>query len=1294
MRYLESIGLPDIVVFTEAHLRPASAPTIDHYKFQWEPRAPEKLRGGSQGGVAFAVSQSSQCIKRAHVAQVYANADVVWLQLSFSTSPVVVNIAGVYLPPEGGDRVCRGECALHLCPKSHVDEAIDYISLDIQRYSKDSTVIVAGDFNARAQLLNSPRWLAIQQSIIVPNSLTLINLKSLDGNLLPTRLDPQTHSETVLDLVMWSGGDTVCVLDRDAGVSDHYPMQCHFQLPCYPTPSPDASASKRYGLESRIATHLRGSHKTVTPPPREGKQRMFDAITQRWHTEIGTTPSVGDVERWLMQTAEQCGLVEKRDKLPVAMKHAAKLQRRIDQLRMEYHFALCDKASQRRLDGISHVLQLAISARASSLSDRRHCQRERRTAKRRRAKAVCDDLDSPWLKRDPFTFARRARQHEQGSLHFRGSRNHTPLPVLQDTLHQLELDLAAKYSRDFDATLVQRWQCTLDEDIASGRDVDTQFVPSTDDVAAALSRMKAGADAIGLPVPVLKSIVGTPAFDTVVQLIQSIWRTGEVPDTFQLARVHLIHKSGPHHLLASHRTIGICSAMSRLLQTTVEAKLMREVEHKICAAQYGFMRRKATELCVFVSETATFCARADGATVDAVMLDIKGAFPTTRHNHIHAAMRAYNVSVGIRRMLISWYARQRLFLQLGRLISNEVSQWLGVTEGTVFSPLVYVIVIDPSLHRTHTMYLWANLRFNTRIGLSVLGICLVLLFYADDGKVFGPNPVAVQHVLDVIGEEFGDRLDFEFNAAVTKSAWIRLLPFNKSDRIAARRQPPALYTLCDKVLPQTSQYRYLGVHEHEQGRAKSTSLHNAKQRPICAIIQRQAASSDMAALPLIHCRGIYLTYWWPRVMYAVGLVQSSVPQQLAVMESRVLRYFTSAWQHPVVVLRSLFGISTQQTRFDLDRVRLFFRLLRQPPGGLERVCLCLLVLQYHRDHNRQSWWQRTLDMFTTMDTVSQQPGVIDRMHSVTTQHPWTCWVDWATRCALNSDGAMTEELDVLYPICRTVMLDVECHRRQQDILTCYDSLTEVADLLDTPNVAPFTCLSRGRTTTTRINLWGGRRTLFGYQFFHVAACPWCMTPGAFTVGHIMRDCTRLENDRRIAFSEAAAFLRSSGVKVVSGVDENRGQWYRLMVGASVDNSVFSLQLSTSTHFARPPTQPATAHLRKHLKLYRGVIHKLDTFFLRVVDCTAAQLELWRYVVMYTPPRGVRLPRVNHSLVPRIAVPVCNQAAEAAVEYEFEFETPGLEQYVDWYNPGAINAYTCAGDATSDEDGNGNVATFA
>ena len=188
----------------------------------------------------------------------------------------------------------------------------------------------------------------------------------------------------------------------------------------------------------------------------------------------------------------------------------------------------------------------------------------------------------------------------------------------------------------------------------------------------------------------------------------------------------------------------------------------------------------------------------------------------------------------------------------------------------------------------------------------------------------------------------------------------------------------------------------------------------------------------------------------------------------------------------------------------------------------------------------------------------------------------------------------------------------------------------------------------------------------------------------------------LENDRRIVFTEAAAFLQRHGVKNVCNIDgEDREHWYRLMVGASVDNKKISLQLNKDTHFARPPTQPATRHLREHLTVYRGVIAALDGFFQAVVLTTTLRLEWLVEVVLQSPSRGVRAPRVNHRIAPVAelmaaefeeatamqppATPLPAHAVIAApvtVNQEPTFDPlapwmtaplPGFDNYINWYD---------------------------
>ena len=195
--------------------------------------------------------------------------------------------------------------------------------------------------------------------------------------------------------------------------------------------------------------------------------------------------------------------------------------------------------------------------------------------------------------------------------------------------------------------------------------------------------------------------------------------------------------------------------------------------------------------------------------------------------------------------------------------------------------------------------------------------------------------------------------------------------------------------------------------------------------------------------------------------------------------------------------------------------------------------------------------------------------------------------------------------------------------------------------------------------------------------------------------HIFRDCCALENDRRIVFTEAAAYLRQHNVKNVCGIDgEDREHWYRLMAGASVDNNKISLQLNTATHFNRPPTQAATRHMRENLSVYRGVMGVLDGFFQATVLATQSRLEELVDIVQ-SPPRGLRVPRVNHSNIPLVVL-IVDRFEDAAMcqppllpiartgrhdtttvghdNAEFDptapwmtMPLPGLDSYINWYD---------------------------
>jgi hypothetical protein len=1215
-------GHPDVLVFVETHMLPASVPELADYMLLWNPR-PLTQHETLAGGVAFGIFRESTLVASATLEDVFAGADVAWMRVRLSVSDRMLLIGGVYLPPIGGGRVCDG-CDSIQCRKSHVDLALGHIAEQVQRHGVHCDVIVVGDFNARAQMaVHSSRWVKIQEALLsVDTGLILRNPVQENGELESTRIDPSDGAGSVLDLVMVLAPQLSVTsrLVHDTDVSDHLPLEMTVQVLAQSTVT--AELPRQYGFVSGVPSHLRTSHKLVPICPADINTPFCDTVHSRMRDFLtgdrNIDDTVAELERSVLASARELGILRSKPGLTEAGKASARAQRRIEACRGQLTLAL----QQVPIDGtavssLCDQLRGLTQERQQLLHARRQDQRQRRRDKTQRCMT---SLLQPHTgqQRD---FRSTLSTAVGGSLHFRGRRTFTPLATVQNQLHTLESKLRKDYHRDIDPQRASRWNRVLDDDIAAGRAKTAEPPPTLQEVRDALMRMNGSASALGIPVAALKKFAVMPALMALLHaVIVEIWTSGRMPHRFGLVRATEHYRYGP---MDKPRILGVGTALSRLWQTVLEARLMNQLVHLLSSAQFGFLRGKATELCVFLANSMTACAQLDGETVDTVYLDIKGAFPSTRHDHIHASLRHYGVSADVRRLVISWYDCQEMFVQVGKLLSEVFRVGISVTQGGVPSPVNFIAVIDRALHRVHSRVL----EDGRRLGMPLLQDMLAAMFYADDGRLADVVTTLLQIALDMIGEDF-TALDFEFNAAPTKSAHSRFLPIDKKSRALARKRGAPQLILTGLLLEPVKCYKYLGVQTHVDGPKASCSAQLRHLLGTMATLIRQAASSPLRTQPLIYSRLALIQWWLPRVSYALGLIHESAPQSLLQLEQKLMRICIGSVSAnlPTVCLRHLFGIPTLQTRIDIDRLRVAIRLLSQSAGSLERQQLVVEFMHANKPAAGRMLpvVPRLLELCQLLDTECDA--------SFRAKHP-RCpqsWVVWMTACILDykeESRNFKRELAVL----KWAMLRLEGKRRRWELERCIASLGEVFDVLDTPDTPPFVWCFRGDVFNCFVALRGGVRTLFGHQYRHIGKCVWCGELGGFTVPHLLRDCVHWETERRLTWLDVQNDLATAGVACTADCDspQNRQLWYLFTCGASVPNSFVRLGLDAPTHFARGTRAGQSAAMRPTLPHYRKALKTLGKFVLAVTGSTTVLLQQPDYVLPPPPEQRSKRTTINH-----------------------------------------------------------------
>ena len=803
----------DLLVLSETHMPAGEPADVPGFDLVWEVRQRTVGRAPS-GGVAFALVRGPTSIVSVVVQEGCEQADVTWIRVDYGDRSRPLYVAAVYLPPEGPS--CCSGCGSGSCSRSHIDTALAYLEESTARFSSVGDVLVLGDFNVQAEKRPvTRRWSGVTQALVREDLCTLANPTAADGSLANTRRDPGTQRESVLDLVL-TGVANVCVGsavgDPTTQLSDHYPILVTLQRVSGDNSLPD-HIPPSYGFTSGVPSHLRQKPSVLVSrkaPQLQEYQRIVDA-------RVAALPVCGDdvdgdvtrLERALIDSAYEVGLCTRPHVRDPAVRVFALHQRQLEaaRRRLAVVVSISGDHSHEALE-LGAYIQRLEQRQVSELPARRREQRRRRALRRQREN---DDLTQLWTSNEIGLLSQRMGDDQRGRLQQQSRQPLIPLPVRQETLWKKEQHLRNKYGT---APAVLGDFTELVGDVQ---------VPTVGEIAVAVKQLNGHAAAIGVPLFPLRW-ASTPALlQHLHALFDGIWRRGVVPASFGVVEAVAIPKPGS----PDYRVIGVGSALSRLFRLIIYNRVLAQVRPLLDPMQFGFLPGKSTEDAAFLASSGTACAQAAGNTVETVFLDIAGAYPTTPWDVVMTRFKAMGIPADIRRLTHNYYKCQRMFVKVGRLVSGWVTVTIGLTEGDPMSPLTFVIVIDEGVRRLHSAVLFNG----ANLGIPTLdGGQLTCVWYADDGRLFALTPEGMVVLLSVCEEVFGTTFRFRFNAAPTKSASQRYLPFGKRDRAQAVRavRNTAPYTLQGSVLPTVDVYKHVGIMTSPRGKTASQAAQTAK----------------------------------------------------------------------------------------------------------------------------------------------------------------------------------------------------------------------------------------------------------------------------------------------------------------------------------------------------------------------------------------------------------------------------------------------------------------------------------
>ena len=219
-------------------------------------------------------------------------------------------------------------------------------------------------------------------------------------------------------------------------------------------------------------------------------------------------------------------------------------------------------------------------------------------------------------------------------------------------------------------------------------------IVTKDMVQWAMSKMKKGkaAGLTGVVIEMLEASGGT-SIDVVTDLINQIISEGQMPGDWQVSSiVNCFKGKGDALERGNYRGLKLLEQVMKILERIVD-KLIREQVH-INDMQFGFMKGRGTTDAIFIARQLQEKYIAKKKKLYFAFVDLEKAFDRVPRDVVWWAMRKLGVEEWLVKVVQSMYHNVRSRVRVNGEFSDEFEVKVGVHQGSVLSPLLFIMVLE------------------------------------------------------------------------------------------------------------------------------------------------------------------------------------------------------------------------------------------------------------------------------------------------------------------------------------------------------------------------------------------------------------------------------------------------------------------------------------------------------------------------------------------------------------------------------------------------------------------------
>jgi len=213
--------------------------------------------------------------------------------------------------------------------------------------------------------------------------------------------------------------------------------------------------------------------------------------------------------------------------------------------------------------------------------------------------------------------------------------------------------------------------------------------------AVAQLESKKSEDLFGISMFFIKKFVSI-LVNPLYYIISKSFETGKFPNQLKIAKVVPIYKGGDKTSPDNYRPISLLPNFSKIFEKVMCNRLTFYLESNnlICNEQFGFRKGHSTlhPLVHFLNHVSV--ANNQSKYTIAIFCDLRKAFDTVNHKILINKMR----KLGITGIELDWFVdyltSRKQFVSLNNVNSNLLSILMGVPQGSILGPLLFLIYIN------------------------------------------------------------------------------------------------------------------------------------------------------------------------------------------------------------------------------------------------------------------------------------------------------------------------------------------------------------------------------------------------------------------------------------------------------------------------------------------------------------------------------------------------------------------------------------------------------------------------